>query len=71
MYMKTKDEHKKSDGQTQAFGTGCQGISKECAHGKRPLTRLATLATLSPRERAVDGFVFRYAKIEGTKPECI
>jgi hypothetical protein len=69
--MKTKEEVKKSDGQAQVFGTGRQGISKESAHGKKPLTRLATLATLSPRERAVDGFVFRYAKIEGTKPECI
>jgi hypothetical protein len=37
----------------------------------RPLTRLATLATLSPRERAVDDVGFQHARIEGTKRECI
>jgi cellobiose phosphorylase len=32
--------------------------SSTSAHdGKKPLTRLATLATLSPKERAVDAFV--------------
>jgi len=34
--------------------------------GKKPFTRLATLATLSPEERGVDEFVLRYTKIVGT-----
>jgi hypothetical protein len=44
---------------------------------RKPLTRLATLATLSPGERAANEVWSRTeamrenAKIEGAKPECL
>jgi hypothetical protein len=50
MYVKTKDKVKKSSSHD----------------GKEPLTRLAALATLSPRERAVDDVCLRNARTVGT-----
>jgi hypothetical protein len=73
MSMKTKDEDNKSSDPALSLVFTRQGTPEHCAHGKLPLTRLATLATLpdfwgpmdpigvqksdSPRERAVDAFV--------------
>ncbi len=51
MSMKTKDKVKMSRN----------------PDGKEPLTWLATLATLSPKERAVDDVRSQYSKIVGTK----